>query len=183
MYSFICFISKKISQIKEKSTITSSEILEGYTLGLKNVYPEDDVPVYELRKFPISAYISDIDLNTTKILVEQMRNVSVEVAEQKDILKSTVDKVQTVTSTDVEKANLQKQGGIITYDEATSQLTSTFATPEEFQASVNNVYKALFSAVEEMMVQVFTTSMYARQYTPIYDDVSASYNEYMKYQH
>jgi len=172
---------RKISQIPVKNSINETELKNGYILGMKNVYPDDKVPVYQLRKFPISAYISDVDLKTTEQLVTRMRNISAEVEQQKSLLKSTVNKVRTVTYSDVTAADLQPSADRLTYDEATSQLTATFASPEELQTVVNNVYTSLFSAVEEMMVQVFTTSMYARQYNAIYDDVSASYEDYTKY--
>ena len=175
--------SLKISEIPVKETITMSQIKNGYTLGMKDIYPKDKVPVYEIRRFPITAYLSDIDMETTEKLVTRMRNISAEVAEQKQNLQLTVDKFRTITSSDIENANLQKLENMITYDEATSQITAIFATPEEFQTSVNNVYTSLFTAVEEMMVQVLTTSMYARQYTPIYDEPSVDMTEYEKYRH
>lgn len=175
--------SIKISQIPVKETVTSAEIIDAYTLGMKNVYPKDDVPVHELRRFPLTSYLSDMDLKTTGQLVQRMRNISAEVAEQQVKLEEAVDKVRTITYAEVSAAKLQEIDGTVPYDEATSQLTSTFASPDELQTAVNNVYTALFTALEEMMVQVFTTSMYARQYNAIYDDVSADYDEYKKYQH
>lgn len=173
----------KVSQIPVKETITSSEISKGYTLGMKNVYPKDDVPVHELRRFPLTSYLSDIDLKTTGQLVTRMRNISAEVAEQQEKLETAVDKVRTITYAEISAANLQPLEDTIPFDEATTQLTSTFVSPEEFQTSINNVYTSLFTAVEEMMVQVFTTSMYARQYNAIYDDVSVDVTEYNKYKH
>ncbi len=163
----------KVSEIPLQSKqLTPIDIKNGYMLGMKNIYPDDDVPVYELQRFPISAYISDIDIDSTKQLIQRMRNISVDVIEQKDKLKKLVDNVKTVTLTDVSAANLQKLEGTVSYDEVTSQLTEKYASPEELQTTINIVYKELFSAIEEMMVQVFTTSMYARQYTPIFDDIS-----------
>lgn len=173
----------KISDIPEQETITSSDIKNGYILGMKNLYPDDDVPVYELQKFPVTAYLSDIDMGTTKQLVQRLRNLRNEIADDQTTLKNMVSNVQTITSAKVEAAKLQKLENTIPYDSVTSQLSEKFATPEEFQTAVNNVYSALFTAVEEMMVQVFTTSMYARQYTPIYDEISVDYNEYSKNPH
>ena len=173
----------KISDIPEQEIITSSDIKNGYILGMKNLYPDDDVPVYELQKFPVTAYLSDIDMGTTKQLVQRLRNLRNEIADDQTTLKNMVSNVQTITSAKVEAAKLQKLENTIPYDSVTSQLSEKFATPEEFQTAVNNVYSALFTAVEEMMVQVFTTSMYARQYTPIYDEISVDYNEYSKNPH
>ena len=172
----------KISGIPVKETVTSAEILDAYTLGMKDVYPDDNTPVHELCRFPLTSYLSDIDLKATAQLIQRMRNISAEVTEQRENLEIAVDKVRTITSAEISAANLQPLENTVTYDEATSQLTSTFASPDELQTAVNNVYQALLTAVEEMMVQVFTTSMYARQYNAIYDDVSASYGEFKKYQ-
>ena len=172
----------KVSQIQNipSSSIVSSEILKGYTLGMKNVFPDDKVPVYELDKFPISAYISDIDPNTTKNLVTRLRKLNSDVEENKVELQNLASQVRTITSEDVEKAKLQPSEDALTYNEVTSQLMEKFASPEEFQNAVNNVYTYLFKAIEEMMVQAFTTSMYARQYNAIYDDVEIDIGEWEK---
>lgn len=172
----------KISDIENipSSSVVSSDIINGYTLGMKNIFPEDDEPVYELRKFPISAYVSDIDPHTTKLLIQRLRNLSVDVQNKKDELQSLVSDVRTITSADVDEANLQPSENTISYNDVTTQLTAKFATPNELQTAVNNVYSALFTAIEEMMVQVLTTSMYARQYTPIYDDIEVNYSDWKK---
>lgn len=159
----------KVSEIPVKYTITSGEIEKAYLLGMKNVYPDDKVPVYELQKFPLPSYISDIDLKTTSQLIQRMRNISAEVDEQKEKLIDLVNNVQEINASIVNNANLQENSGVVEYDDITSQMVSKYATPDELQAAVNNVYSELFSAVEEMMVQVFTTSMYARQYKPMLD--------------
>ena len=160
-----------ISEIPEKKSITSAEISSGYMLGMKNIYPDDNVPVHELERFPLTAYISDVDLQTTKQLITKLRNLNSDIIEQKDRIDDFVSHIQTITSSEVSAANLQENSDIMSYDTVTSQLASKFASPEELQAVVNNVYKSLFSSIEEIMVQVFTTSMYARQYTQITDDV------------
>jgi uncharacterized protein YoxC len=165
----------KVSEIPVKSgPLSEDDIKQAYVLGMKNVYPEDATPVHELQKFPLTAYLSDIDLKTTGQLIQRMRNINVEVNEQKEKLENLVSNVKTITAAEVEKANLQSNENVLTFDEVTSQLSNKFASPEEFQTVINNVYGELFSAVEEMMVQIFTTSMYARQYKPIIDD------EYLK---
>ena len=172
----------KISEIQNipTSSVVSTDIINGYTLGMKNIYPDDDVPVYELRKFPISAYVSDIDPHTTSLLIQRMRNLSADVQDKKTELKNLASKVKTITAKDVEAAKLQPLENTIPYNDVTTQLTAKFATPNELQTAVNNVYTALFAAIEEMMVQVLTTSMYARQYNPIYDDVEVDYDEWKK---
>lgn len=164
----------KISELPVAENLTDEEIKNGYVLGMKNVYPNDKVPVYELQRFPITAYLSDIDMNATKQLIQRMRNINEDITIKKSELETLVDNVQTVTSSEVNAANLQPIDGVVSYDYVTSQLTSKFASPDELQTAVNNVYSALFSAVEDMMVQVFTTSMYARQYTPMLDGPSAT---------
>lgn len=169
----------KISEIPEQKTLTSSDINNAYILGMKNLYP-DDAPVYELQRFPLTAYMSDIDIGTTQQLVQRIRNIQSEITDDKETLKKKVNSVQTITLEKVEAANLQKLENALPYDSVTSQLSEKFATPEEFQTAVNNVYSALFTAIEEMMVQVFTTSMYARQYVPINDEISVDYDEWSK---
>lgn len=164
----------KISEIPEKENITSAEISSGYMLGMKNIYPDDKVPVHELERFPLTAYISDVDLQTTKQLITKLRNLNSDIIEQKDRIDEFVSHIQTITSAEVSAANLQENSNVVSYDMVTSQLASKFASPEELQAAVNNVYKALFSSIEEIMVQVFTTSMYARQYTQITDEVEVT---------
>lgn len=161
----------KISEIPEKKSMTSAEISSGYMLGMKNIYPDDKVPVHELERFPLTAYISDVDLQTTKQLITKLRNLNSDIIEQRDRIDDFVSHIQTITSAEVSAANLQENSNVMSYDMVTSQLATKFASPEELQAVVNNVYKALFSSIEEIMVQVFTTSMYARQYTQITDDV------------
>jgi len=174
----------KISQIPEHTTtLTSSDINNAYILGMKNLYPDDDVPVYELQRFPLTAYLSDIDMGTTKQLVQRIRNIKNEIADDKATLTQKVNSVQTLTSSIVEAANLQKLENTLPYSSVTTQLAAKFASPEEFQTSINNVYSALFTAIEEMMVQVFTTSMYARQYVPINDEISVDYEEYKEQHH
>lgn len=171
----------KISEIQEQpTTLTSSDINNAYILGMKNLYPDDDVPVYELQRFPLTAYISDIDIGTTQQLVQRIRNIQSEITDDQATLKRMVDSVQTITLENVDAANLQKLEDTLSYSNVTSQLAAKFASPEEFQTSINNVYSALFTAIEEMMVQIFTTSMYARQYVPINDEISVDYNEYKK---
>ena len=159
----------KVSEIPIKNEIDQSEIKSGYTLGMKNVYPNDKVPVFELQRFPLTAYLSDIDMNSTKQLIQRMRTISSDVNDQKKKLEDIVSNIKTVTLTDISAAKLQPLKDVVSYDEVTSVLTSKFASPEELQTTVYNVYSKLFSAVEEMMVQVFTTSMYARQYVSIND--------------
>lgn len=173
----------KISEIPVKETITSAEITGAYTLGMKNIYPDDKVPVYELQKFPLTAYISDVDLKTTGILVERLRNISAEISNKKQQLENLISKIQTINPEDVEHANLQRLEGMLTYSNVTSTLSEKFASHDEFQTMIDNVYGELYSAIEEMVVQVFTTSMYARQYVAIYDDVEVDETEYNKYQH
>ena len=166
----------KISDIPEKSSITSAEISSGYMLGMKNVYPDDQVPVHELQRFPLTAYISDVDLLTTRQLITKLRNLNSDIIEQKDKIDDFVSHIQTITSAEVSAANLQENSNVVSYDSVTSQLTSKFASPQELQSAVNNVYKTLFESIEEIMVQVFTTSMYARQYTQITDATDVSSN-------
>lgn len=170
----------KVSQIQNipNTSVISSEIMNGYTLGMKNIVPDDKVPVYELQKFPISAYVSDIDPKTTKQLVQRLRNLSADVQENKEELQTLASEVRTITSEDVENAKLQLSKDALTYNEVTSQLLERFATPDEFQTAVNNIYAYLFQAIEEMMVQAFTTSMYARQYNAIYDDVEVDISQW-----
>ena len=163
-----------VAEIPVKNTITDDEIKNAYILGMKNVYPNDDIPVHELQRFPLTAYISDIDVESTKQLVQRLRNIQSDVAVKKTELTNIVSKVKQVTAKEVENAKLQSNENNITFDEVTSQLTEKFATHEEVQTAINNVYSALYNAAEEMMVQIFTTSMYARQYTPIIDDISAT---------
>lgn len=160
----------KISEIPEKESITSAEISSGYMLGMKNIYPDDKVPVHELERFPLTAYVSDVDLLTTRQLITKLRNLNSDIIEQKDQIDEFVSNIHTITSAEVSAANLQTNSNIVSYDVVTSQLASKFASPQEFQEAVNNIYKKLFESVEEIMVQVFTTSMYARQYTQITDD-------------
>ena len=164
----------KISEIPKKESITSAEISSGYMLGMKNMYPDDKVPVHELERFPLTAYISDVDLTTTKQLIEKLRNLNKDIIEQKDQIDEFVSHIQTITSAEVSAANLQENSNVMSYDIVTAQLASKFASPQELQTAVNNVYKALFASIEEIMVQVFTTSMYARQYTQITDEVEYS---------
>ena len=161
----------KISEIPKKESITSAEISSGYMLGMKNIYPDDKVPVHELERFPLTAYISDVDLATTGQLITKLRNLNQDITEQKDKINTFVSNIKTITSAEVSAANLQKNEDVMSYEMVTSQLSSKFASPEELQAAVNNVYKTLFDSIEEIMVQVFTTSMYARQYTQVTDDV------------
>jgi len=160
----------KISEIPNKESITSAEISSGYMLGMKNVYPDDKVPVHELERFPLTAYISDVDLQTAKQLITKLRNLNSDIIEQKEKIDNFVSHIQTITSAEVSAANLQTSSNVMSYDIVTAQLASKFASPQELQTAVNNVYKSLFSSIEEIMVQVFTTSMYARQYTQITDD-------------
>jgi hypothetical protein len=160
----------KISEIPNKESITSAEISSGYMLGMKNVYPDDKVPVHELERFPLTAYISDVDLQTAKQLITKLRNLNSDIIEQKEKIDNFVSHIQTITSAEVSSANLQTSSNVMSYDIVTAQLASKFASPQELQTAVNNVYKSLFSSIEEIMVQVFTTSMYARQYTQITDD-------------
>ena len=160
----------KISEIPEISSITSAEISSGYMLGMKNIYPDDKVPVHELERFPLTAYISDVDLQTAKQLITKLRNLNSDIIEQKEKIDNFVSHIQTITSAEVSAANLQTSSNVMSYDIVTAQLASKFASPQELQTAVNNVYKSLFSSIEEIMVQVFTTSMYARQYTQITDD-------------
>lgn len=145
-------------------------------LGMKNVYPDDQVPVHELQRFPLTAYISDVDLLTTRQLITKLRNLNSDIIEQKDKIDEFVSHIQTITSAEVSAANLQENSNVVSYDSVTSQLTSKFASPQELQSAVNNVYKTLFESIEEIMVQVFTTSMYARQYTQITDATDVSSN-------
>ena len=170
----------KISDIPVKETVSPSEISSSFMLGMKNVYPDDEVPVLELQRFPLTAYLSDIDMKTTENLVTRLRNISSEITDKKHVLENLVSKVNTMTAEKIESANLQPLENTIPYQSITSQLTAKFASPEDLQTSVNNVYSALFTAIEDMMVQVFTTSMYARQYTPIYDQISVTASEYKK---
>lgn len=160
----------KISEIPNKESITSAEISSGYMLGMKNIYPDDKVPVHELERFPLTAYISDVDLQTAKQLITKLRNLNSDIIEQKEKIDNFVSHIQTITSAEVSAANLQTSSNVMSYDIVTAQLASKFASPQELQTAVNNVYKALFASIEEIMVQVFTTSMYARQYTQITDD-------------
>ena len=160
----------KISEIPNKESITSAEISSGYMLGMKNIYPDDKVPVHELERFPLTAYISDVDLQTAKQLITKLRNLNSDIIEQKEKIDNFVSHIQTITSAEVSAANLQTSSNVMSYDIVTAQLASKFASPQELQTAVNNVYKSLFSSIEEIMVQVFTTSMYARQYTQITDD-------------
>ena len=160
----------KISEIPKKTNITKAEIQSGYMLGMKNLYPDDKIPVHELQRFPLTAYVSDVDLTTTGQLITRLRNLNGDIADQKKEISSFVSNIQTITSSEVNSANLQKNSNVVSYDSVTSQLTSKYASPQELQTAVNNVYQALFSSVEEIMVQVFTTSMYARQYTQITDE-------------
>ena len=161
----------KISEIPKKESITSAEISSGYTLGMKNIYPDDKVPVHELERFPLTAYISDVDLLTTRQLITKLRSLNDDIQIQKEKIDEFASHIQTITSAEVSAANLQTNSNIESYDVVTAQLASKFATPQELQEAVNNVYKTLFASIEEIMVQVFTTSMYARQYTQITDDV------------
>ena len=134
----------KITEIKEKTSITSSDITAGYMLGLKNVYPDDKVPVHELEKFPLTAYISDVDLKTTEQLITKLRNLNDDIQEQKGKIDEFVSHIQTITSSEVSAADLQTSANVMSYDIVTAQLASKFASPQELQTAVNNVYKSLF---------------------------------------
>ena len=140
----------KISEIPKKETITSAEISSGYMLGMKNVYPDDEVPVHELERFPLTAYISDVDLLTTRQLITKLRNLNDDIQEQKGKIDEFVSHIQTITSSEVSAADLQTSANVMSYDIVTAQLASKFASPQELQEAVNNVYKALFASIEEI---------------------------------
>ena len=142
----------KVSEIPvQTDQITPDDIKNGYTLGMKNVYPQDKVPVYEMQQFPLTAYLSDIDMNSTKQLIQRMRTISSDVIDQKEKLENIVNNIKTVTLTDISAANLQLIKDTISYDDITSQLSEKFANPDELKTVVDNVYSALFAAVEEMI--------------------------------
>lgn len=144
--------------------IDSDSILTTDVVGLKMVDLTNGIG--NLSRLSLSSFIADSTPENAKNAISQLRASTAKIDTKTDTIKTHIDNVKPVNQTDVDACNFEKQADRpISLKNAIDTISDTFITTTALQAMVNDVYSALWTAVNDMLTTGFQTSMYARQYT------------------
>lgn len=162
---------KDISTIS-KSDITDESIQNLSVVGLKIKDTTNDVG--ELENMTLTSYISDATLKHTKNTITELKKSASKIELKQTRLNEYIQNIKSINQTDINPDEFEKQiDKPISFKDAIDAVAATYITTTALQEIVNDVYRELWIAVNDMFTTGFQMSMYARQYTGTIQGIDA----------
>lgn len=144
--------------------ITDDSIKNIDVIGLKTTDVINDIGM--LKRLSLSSFLADASPENAKNAIAQLRASTNNISTKQDQISAYIQTIKSINQTDVNALSFEKHTDKPTsYKSAVETISSTYITTTALQQIVNDVYTALWTAVNDMFTTGFQTSMYARQYT------------------